>query len=112
MTEDQASPGNGEAGAEPGEVSFIGLVLSLAHTAAVHLGDAIDPVKGTAGPPNLAAARQMVDILGLLEAKTRGNLTAEERQVLEQILYELRLRCAEVARSHPPDVPASRIILP
>ena len=42
--------------------------------------------------PNLPAAQQMIDILALLEQKTRGNLTAEERQVLEQVLYELRMR--------------------
>jgi hypothetical protein len=37
----------------------------------------------------------MIEILGLLDQKTRGNLTAEERQVLEQVLYELRLRFVE-----------------
>ena len=39
----------------------------------------------------------MIDILALLEEKTRGNLTAEERQVLEQVLYELRLRFVEAS---------------
>ena len=37
----------------------------------------------------------MIEILALLEQKTRGNLTAEERQLLEQVLYELRLRFVE-----------------
>ena len=37
----------------------------------------------------------MIEILSLLEVKTRGNLSAEERQVLEQVLYELRLRFVE-----------------
>ena len=37
----------------------------------------------------------MIDILALLDQKTRGNLTAEERQVLEQVLYELRMRFVE-----------------
>ena len=40
----------------------------------------------------------MIDILALLEEKTRGNLTAEERQLLEQILYELRLRYVEASK--------------
>jgi len=48
----------------------------------------------------------MIDILSLLESKTRGNLTAEERQLLEQILYELRLRFVEANQ------PQSRIITP
>jgi hypothetical protein len=39
----------------------------------------------------------MIEILGLLDQKTRGNLTAEERQVLEQVLYELRMRFVEVS---------------
>jgi hypothetical protein len=46
---------------------------------------------------NLDGAAQMIEILGLLDQKTRGNLTAEERQVLEQVLYELRLRFVEAA---------------
>jgi hypothetical protein len=76
-------------------ISFTAFVLSLAHTAAVHFGDIPDPVSGQQSPANLPAAQQMIDILSLLEQKTRGNLTAEERQFLEQILYELRLRFVE-----------------
>ena len=52
----------------------------------------------------------MIDILAMLEEKTRGNLTAEERQLIEQVLYELRMRFVEVSRRgrrarvahHPP----------
>ena len=95
---------------EASAVTFIGFVLSLAHTAAVHFGDVPDPVSGQTMQPQPAAAQQMIDILALLEEKTRGNLTAEERQFLEQILYELRLRFVEVAR-HAPAEP-SRIIIP
>jgi len=77
-------------------LSFTAFVLSLASTAAIHLGDLPDPVTGKPEEPNLDAAAQMIEILGLLDVKTRGNLTAEERQVLEQVLYELRLRFVEV----------------
>jgi hypothetical protein len=73
------------------DLSFTAFVLSLASTAAIHFGDIADP-SGHKSEPNLEAARQMIDILALLDEKTRGNLTAEERQVLEQVLYELRLR--------------------
>jgi hypothetical protein len=45
---------------------------------------------------DLAAAGQMIDILTMLEEKTRGNLTMEERQLVETVLYELRLRFIEV----------------
>jgi hypothetical protein len=76
-------------------LSFTAFVLSLASTAAIHFGDLPDPESGQRADPNLVGAAQMIEILALLEEKTRGNLTAEERQVLEQLLYELRLRFVE-----------------
>jgi uncharacterized protein DUF1844 len=76
-------------------LTFTAFVLSLASTAAIHFGDLPDPVTGRPSEPNLDAAAQMIEILSLLELKTRGNLTAEERQFLEQVLYELRLRFVE-----------------
>jgi hypothetical protein len=103
-----------ERGGEASSITFVGFVLSLAHTAAVHFGDVPDPVSGAVTDVNLPASQQMIDILALLEEKTRGNLTAEERQLLEQVLFELRMRYVEVqgGRSGPPAEPASRIILP
>jgi hypothetical protein len=95
---------------DPTAVTFVGFVLSLAHTAAFHFGDVPDPVTGQPGTANLAAAQQIIDILSLLEQKTRGNLTAEERQLLEQLLYELRMRYVEASKTAP-DEP-SRIIIP
>jgi hypothetical protein len=74
------------------DLSFTAFVLSLASTAAIHFGDLPDPVSGKPLEPNLDGASQIIEILGLLDQKTRGNLTAEERQVLEQVLYELRMR--------------------
>jgi hypothetical protein len=96
--------------AEHAEVSFAAFVLSLAHTTAVHFGDIPDPVTGQTGDPNLEAAQQMIEILSLLEQKTRGNLTAEERQLLEQLLYELRIRYVEVSKGAAEE--PSRIIIP
>ncbi len=94
---------------DPQRINFVNFVLSLAHTTAVHLGDIPSPA-GQA-QTDLPAAQQMIDILGLLDEKTRGNLSAEERQLLEQLLYELRVRFVEVAggAARPTD---SRIILP
>jgi len=91
---------------EQSGLSFAAFVVSLAHTAAVHFGDMPDPAGGAPGTPNLPAAQQMIDILALLEQKTRGNLTAEERQLLEQVLFELRLRYVEAQKG------PSRIIQP
>jgi hypothetical protein len=78
-------------------LSFTAFVLSLASTAAIHFGDLPDPVSGKPGEKNLEGAAQMIEILALLDQKTRGNLTAEERQVLEQVLYELRLRFVDAS---------------
>jgi hypothetical protein len=73
-------------------ISFTGFIVSLTTTAAVHFGDYPDPVTGEAKPPNLEGASQMIEILAMLEQKTRGNLTAQERSLLEQVLYDLRMR--------------------
>jgi hypothetical protein len=79
------------------ELSFTTFVLSLAGSAAIHFGDLPDPASGDRVEPNMEGASQMIEILSLLENKTRGNLTAEERQVLEQVLYELRVRFVELS---------------
>ena len=88
------------------QISFVGFVVSLASTAAIHFGDLPDPVSGQPTEPNLEGASQMIEILSMLEQKTRGNLDPEERQVLEQVLYELRMRFVEATGA------AKRIIEP
>jgi len=85
MADSQAKP----------QLSFTAFVLSLASTAAIHFGDLPDPASGQRGDPNLEGATQMIEILALLEQKTRGNLTGEERELLNQVLYELRMRFVE-----------------
>jgi hypothetical protein len=80
------------------DLSFTTFVVSLASSAAIHFGDMPSPDSGVRTAPNLEGASQMIDILSLLDQKTRGNLTAEERQILEQVLYELRVRFLEVSR--------------
>jgi hypothetical protein len=84
------------------ELTFAAFVLSLATTAAVHFGDLADPQSGKPAEPDLNGASQMIQILTLLEQKTRGNLTIEERQLLEQVLYELRMRYVAAASGHTP----------
>jgi hypothetical protein len=73
-------------------ITFTWFVLSLVTTAAVHFGDIPDPSTGEQGQPNIEGASQMIEILAMLEEKTRGNLTAQERSMLDQVLYELRMR--------------------
>ena len=97
---------------EQQELSFVAFVISLATTAAIHLGDVPDPATGQPMEVNLDGAKQMIDILTLLEEKTRGNLTAEERQVLEQVLYELRLHFVELSGGGDGKKDEPRIIIP
>jgi hypothetical protein len=97
---------------QPSAINFASFVLSLAHTAAVHFGDVPDPVTGTTGDTNLPAAQQMIEILALLEEKTRGNLTVQERQLLEPRLFELRMRYVEAGKGAPAESSEPRIIIP
>lgn len=73
-------------------MSFAGFVLSLATTAAVHFGDIADPGTGQRIEPDLGAAQQMIDLIAMLQEKTKGNLTADEAKLVDDLLYELRLR--------------------
>jgi len=88
------------AGAAPApRVDFATLVQSFFVTALYHLGLAAAPETGQPTAPNLAAARQDIEILELLEEKTRGNLDTEEGRLLEGVLYELRMRFVEASRA-------------
>jgi hypothetical protein len=92
MTDSMTEPlGTPESAGTPA-LTFTAFVISIASSAAMHFGDLPDPVSGERSAPDLDGAAQMIEILAMLEQKTHGNLTAEERQVLEQVLYELRLR--------------------
>jgi hypothetical protein len=73
-------------------ITFVAFLYSLASSAAVHFGDVPDPVTGEVRPPNMEQASHVIEVLALLDQKTKGNLSAEERQFLEHLLYELRMR--------------------
>lgn len=73
-------------------ISFAQFVLSLGTTAAVHFGDLPDPATGEPGEPDLVGASQMIELLALLQEKTRGNLDPAEAKLLEDLLYDLRMR--------------------
>ena len=80
-------------------VLFNAFVVSLATTAAVHFSDVADPSSGQKPAPNFEAAGHAIEILALLDEKTKGNLTDEEERFLKQVLYELRLRYVEAKKS-------------
>lgn len=73
------------------EINFTSFVFSLSTTAMYHFGDFPDPVTKK-GQRNLPAAKQTIDILSILRTKTEGNLDEEEKQLLDKLLFELRMR--------------------
>ena len=79
-----------------GDSGFLEILRSLGTTAYSSLGLVPDPSGSRRRDP--AVARQMIDWLGVLEQKTRGNLTFEESDLLARILYELRMAYVEVMR--------------
>ena len=86
----------GPAGQAQGEgafpfLDFSTFVFSLGTSAMYHFGDFPDPVTKKA-ERNLEAAKQTIDILGILKDKTKGNLTEDEDRLLDSLLYELRMR--------------------
>jgi hypothetical protein len=83
--------------AELGEMTFSTFVMGLTTQALMHLGEIVDPAVPHA-PRDLPAAKQMIDLLGILRDKTKGNLDAGEEQLLGSMLYDLRMRYVEVSR--------------
>jgi len=73
------------------EVNFSSFLLSLSSSVLLHLGEIPDPQSG-AKKKDMALAKQSIDILTLLKEKTEGNLTEEEKNLLENLLYDLRMR--------------------
>ncbi|HEX9898238.1 MAG TPA: DUF1844 domain-containing protein [Candidatus Methylomirabilis sp.] len=83
--------------AEAAGVTFSDLVLMFGTTVLLHLGLAPDPVSGEK-KLDLIQAKQAIDVLDLLKGKTAGNLTPEESSMLENVLFDLRMRYLEAVR--------------
>jgi hypothetical protein len=80
-------------------LDFNALVLSLGSSAIVHLGEAPDPTSGQKREkPELAMAQQSIDLLAMLQEKTRGNLSADEARFLENMLFDLRMLFVQASR--------------
>jgi hypothetical protein len=79
-------------------IDFYTFVLSIGSSVLVHLGDAPHPETGKPGQKNLALAQQSIEILGMLEQKTKGNLSPEEAKLIDQLLLDLKLRYVEASK--------------
>ena len=83
--------GGAEAEADPAvPIDFTTFVFSLSSSAAIHLGLAPHPERPDRCE-NLPMAKQTIDILALLQEKTKGNLTGEEERMLAEVIYNLRI---------------------
>jgi hypothetical protein len=80
------------------DIDFYTFVLSIGSSVLVHLGDAPHPETGTPGERNLPLAHQSIEILAMLQEKTRGNLSEEEDKLLVQLLLDLKLRYVEASK--------------
>jgi hypothetical protein len=89
---------HGHAPSDTPEITFGTFLVSLSTQALMHLGDIPDPQTGRP-EQDLVAAQQLIDIIGMLQQKTRGNLDREEGQLIDAILYELRMKYVERART-------------
>lgn len=90
-------PLSGESTPEPRpEVTFSSFVFSLGTSALMLMGEQLDPHQPRM-PVNLSQAKEIIDILSVLEAKTKGNLSSEEQSVLTDMLYALRMKYVDLA---------------
>ena len=92
----------GESEQKPSEdalpsIDFTTFLISLSHSALMHLGEAPNPESG-AVEKDLPLARQTIDLLSMLEDKTKGNLTGDEERLIGEILFDLRLRVVELEK--------------
>src|SRR2546430_350656 len=91
------------AGGDPLDdpASFLSLIMSLASNAAASLGMMPHPVTGETGV-DLRTAKHWIDVLGMLEEKTHGNLDQQEAQALEGLLADLRMQYVSFTNSPAP----------
>lgn len=80
-------------------MDFSTFVMSLASSAMVNLKQVPAPPGAEDLPMDLQAAKQIIDILGLLEEKTRGNLDESESKLLTSLLYDLRMKFVDAQKS-------------
>ncbi|MGH7930081.1 MAG: DUF1844 domain-containing protein [Candidatus Binatia bacterium] len=79
------------------EINFSTFIISLSTQALMHLGEIADPLSGTVNK-DIPVAKQMIDIIGMLKDKTKGNLNAGEEKLTEEVLFDLRMKYVEAVK--------------
>lgn len=80
------------------KIDFSNFILSLNTSALIHMGDIPDP-QSRQRIYDIQSAKQTIDILQLLKSKTEGNLDAEENQLLDDVIYDLRMKYVKITQS-------------
>ena len=99
-TEDSTSQSPGKAEEQQTalpEINFSTFVISLSTQALMHLGEIANPLTGKV-ESDRTVAKQMIDIIGMLREKTRGNLNSGEDRLIEDILFDLRMKYVEAVK--------------
>ena len=78
------------------EVNFVTFLFSLSTSALIQLGEIEDPTTRES-VKNLPLAKQTIDLIGMLKEKTKGNLTSDEEKLMENVLFDLRMRYVKAA---------------
>jgi hypothetical protein len=96
-TEAPAAPAS-ESHQEPlPDINFSTFVISLSTQALMHLGEIANPISGKIDP-DVPAAKQMIDMLAMIKEKTSGNLNANEERLMQDILFDLRMKYVEAVK--------------
>lgn len=77
-------------------VTFSSFIISLGSSSLMLMGEQLDPQQPSM-PTNLPQAKEIIDLLSVLEDKTKGNLTPDEQTVLRDMLYALRMKYVTLA---------------
>lgn len=92
------SAGSNETQQEPlPEINFSTFVISLSTQALMHLGEIANPISGKLDP-DVPAAKQVIDILGMIREKTSGNLNTSEDRLVQDILFDLHMKYVEAVK--------------
>jgi hypothetical protein len=97
----EPAPDGSKPSEEPADPAFAQFVSSLAMQAMMGLGEMPNPVTRLA-QEDLGQAKAMIDMLGMLQKKTRGNLNSEEAAFIDGVLYELRMKYVSKAGGAAP----------
>jgi hypothetical protein len=95
QSQEQVAPSDPHQGSGV-PVTFSSFVISLGSSSLMLMGEQLDPQQPPM-PANLPQAKEIIDLLSVLEDKTKGNLTTEEQAVLRDMLYALRMKYVSLA---------------